>query len=166
MSTKSKKKKKQNEHEFVVDGKFPTRSGELLPLKVVKTQVIRTLTSRMGALDLFAADLDVEDAMASLNPSQQMEAMAAWESLCNYCLGFGVEIEVPEDARTEMEVLGLWDGNEHLRQANYLQLTVLDDEEEVGNLVGSVIWITKQADIEKREKQKARDNQPSRKKRK
>ena len=153
--------KQKDQENFLNDaGEFETLSGYSLPVKPVKLQVIKAITMKMGPIDMFSEGAG--EILNELEPAQQAAVTTAWVDLCHYCLGQGVEFNVPGDAQDELEPIGLWDKSPMIQKSNYLQVYILEDETEIGHLVGTVIHVTSQAE----QKKTSRANQPSRKKKK
>ena len=61
------------------------------------------------------------------------------EQLFNYCAGWGVTDNAPEDAIEELAELGFRMDTARLARINWIRYSLLEDEKEAGKLMGAVM---------------------------
>ncbi|NIV36415.1 MAG: hypothetical protein GWN58_45345, partial [Anaerolineae bacterium] len=82
-----------------------------------------------------------------MGEKQQARLAEGEYQLFNYCAGWGVKDNPPEEAMDELAALGFAErGMPHLTRANWLRFLFLDGDDEAGTLVGAVMSLTAKGD--------------------
>ena len=136
------------------EGTFELRYGVTLHLKQVNRQALRPIMLRLGG----GSTLQDPERLRKLTGKALERATQGIEQLFNYCAGWGVTDEAPEDAIEELAELGFHMDTVRLARINWIRYLLLEDEEEGGELVGAVLaysskdWLARDAKIEEVEK--------------
>jgi len=116
-------------------------NGRELHLKAVNWTAAYHILQRFGGPEL----LSDEKAILALEGKAAMQAANATEQLFNYCAGWGVTDDPPEDELNELEVLGLVQPNQpHLTRANWVRFVCMENDTEASELIGAVLALSAQ----------------------
>lgn len=118
---------------------FTLKSGTVLHLQPVRPAAVRHLLLQFGNVDMF----ENPEALLELKGKAQGKAIAATEKLYNYVAGWGVTDDPPDEALGELEAIGLDVGNERRARADWLRFLLIEDDEEMGELIGAVLILSK-----------------------
>ena len=127
---------------------YTTKSGVELELQPVSQEALRNLFSDAAFSPIFdnPAVLEQEDAAQVLvegkSASELMRVSGAATRLFNYCIGWGVRNDPPDDSLHELDALGFGTDTPRVARVNWLRYIELTDEDEAGDLVGAVLTVT------------------------
>lgn len=117
---------------------FPLRSGTVLHLQPVRPAAVRHLLLQFGNVNMF----ENPEALLELKGKAQAKAIEATEKLYNYVAGWGVTDDPPDEALAELEAIGLDVSNERRARADWLRFLEIEDDEEMGELIGAVMVLS------------------------
>lgn len=125
--------------------KYTLKNGLELKLKRVRAEAIRNLIADrdLAAILKHQEMLGQPDATArlenALTADELLQINSGITRLFNYCIGFGVTNNPPENERAELEAMGFDMHLSKIARVNWLRYTQLDDTEEAGQLIGSIM---------------------------
>ena len=117
---------------------FETKAGVTLALTPVKVTMLRHLLRKFGGIQRV---LDDPEGIRKLEGRARSRAAGAVDQLINYCIGFGVTTDPTEEELDELAELGFSVDKSHLARVSWLRL-LLEDDEEIGELMGAVMVLT------------------------
>lgn len=128
---------------------FVTKDGLELHLKQVNVSAVQSLLGSSSVmLDLFTRTSgDESDVFERMSPAEQAQALADFEPLMNYCIGWGVTDDPPEESLAELKLLGVDPENRREARVKWLRILVLD-QEDAGELMGRVLAFSMRSEEE------------------
>jgi hypothetical protein len=125
---------------------FVTQSGVELTIKPVSVGAIQSfLGDSPFLLDMFSrtasGDEDVEAVFQELTPAEQTKALSDFEPLYNYCMGWGVETDPPEEAQVDLALLRIHPQTKREARIKWLRILVLE-QVDMGELVGRILALS------------------------
>jgi len=129
---------------------FELRTGQVLHLRPVKAMMLRSLLNNFGGLQNV---LDNPEGIDKLKGRARFRALKAVDQIFSYCAGFGVIDEPTEEEADELAELGFRVDKPHLARVSWLRLMLLEDDEELGELMGAVMLLTLQGNEEEEEEE-------------
>jgi len=130
------------------EGTFEMRCGTTLHLRAINRQALRPIMLKLGG----GGTLQNPEGLRDLTGKRAEKALLGIEQLFNYCAGWGVTDDAPEDAVEELAELGFRVDTARLARINWLRYLVIEDEEEAGELVGAVLTFSSRGWIARDEK--------------
>jgi hypothetical protein len=95
--------------------------------------------------------------LRKLTGKERDRATQGLDQLFNYCAGWGVTDDPPEEAIEELAEMGFQVNTARLARINWIRYLLVEDETEAGGLVGAVLtysskdWLAQDAEIEEAE---------------
>lgn len=114
------------------------KNGRVLHLQGVKLGPLRNLIMQFGGFKVF----ENPDSIRDLTGRRMSQAVQSVEVLFNYCAGWGVVDDPPEEAMEDLAALGLPTGSARQARANWLRYLELSDDSEMGDLIGLVMALS------------------------
>jgi len=127
------------------EGTFELKCGITLHLQQVSQTAIRPILLRFGNVRLF----EHPEELINLEGRAMERAIEATQQLFNYCAGWGVKNDPPEEAIEELEEIGFRVNTPRLARINWLRYLCLDGDEEMGSLISAVMGLTYAPEVEK-----------------
>lgn len=133
---------------------WTVRRGTTLQLRSVNPDAIYSLYREMGFYDELERHPDTEQNPGEwaaqwnngLSFAEKARAAEAVEKLFNYCAGWGVETEPPEEAQTELNTIGKLTENPRQARISWLRFLLLY-EDEIDELIGRVMALSQMSRI-------------------
>jgi len=138
------------------EGTFKLKCGMALHLKQVNRQALRPIMLKLGG----GSTLRDPERLRKLTGKAMDQATQGVEQLFNYCAGWGVEDDAPEEAIAELTEMGFRVNTVRLARINWIRYLLLEDENEGGEFVGAVLtysskdWLAKDEETEGQEEEK------------
>ncbi len=124
---------------------FVTQDGVELTIKPVSIGAIQSFLGgspvMMDLFSLAASGGDMEAAFREMDETQQAQALKDFEPLYNYCIGWGVETDPPEEALDELALLNIRPKSKREARIKWLRILVLD-QHDIGLLAGRVLALS------------------------
>jgi len=118
------------------------KNGRTLHLRPVKWSAAWKIIRQLGGMGVLDNLDDLEGTMESLTASEALQAADASQRLFDYCAGWGVTDEPPEEEIAGLVAAGLAPADPHLARAAWLQFNVLADDDEVSTLIAEVLALS------------------------
>jgi hypothetical protein len=140
------------------EGTFELRCGVTLHLRQVNRQALRPIMLKLGG----GRTLQDPERLRKLTGKAMERATQGIEQLFNYCAGWGVIDEAPEEAVAELGEMGFRVDTVRLARINWIRYLLVEDETEGGELVGAVLtysskdWLAQDEEIEEQEQEEAK----------
>jgi len=135
------------------EGTFELKCGTVLHLRQVNRQALRPIMLKLGG----GSTLRDPERLRKLTGKAMEQATQGVEQLFNYCAGWGVTDDPPEDAVAELTEMGFNMSTPRLARINWIRYMLVADEMEGGELVGAVLtysskdWLAQDEVIEETE---------------
>ena len=133
------------------EGTFELKCGVTLHLKQVNRQALRPIMLRLGG----GSTLQDPERLRKLTGKALERAIRGIEQLFNYCAGWGVTDDAPEEAVVELGEMGFNVDTARLARINWIRYLLVEDETEAGELVGAVLTFSSQDWMARDEESKA-----------
>lgn len=117
---------------------FMTDNGLELHIKPVSTGAVQSL---LGSSDVLLQMLRADGfqvAKATMTDQDIVALLKDFEPLANYCIGWGVTDDPPEEALADLETLGIKPRSKREARIRWLRLIELE-QEDLGRLVGRIL---------------------------
>lgn len=139
----------------MVEDTFALKCGVVLHLKRVSQTAIRPILLRFGNVRVF----ETPEQLLDLQGRAAERAVEATEQLFNYCAGWGVTDNPPTEAVEELAELGFRVNTPRLARINWLRYLLLEGDEEMGQLISSVLALSIQPEPEPTEAQSTKQEE-------
>lgn len=138
------------------EGTFELKCGVALHLRQVNRQALRPIMLKLGG----GSTLQDPERLRNLEGKEKDLATRGIEQLFNYCAGWGVTDDAPEEAVAELAEMGFNISTVRLARINWIRYLLVEDETEGGELVGAVLtysskgWLAQDEEVEEQEEEK------------
>lgn len=119
----------------MVEDTFEMRCGVTLHLRQINRMALRPIMLKLGG----GSTLRDPKRLRNLEGQEKDRATQAANQLFNYCVGWGVTDDPPEEAVEELAETGFRVDTARLARINWIHYLLLEDEEEGGELIGAVL---------------------------
>ena len=137
------------------EGTFELKCGVTLHLRQINRQAVRPIMLKLGG----GSTLRDPKRLRNLEGKARDQATQGANQLFNYCAGWGVTDDAPEEAIAELGEMGFRVDTVRLARINWIRYLLLEDEVEGGELIGAVIayssknWLAQDEEAEEQEEE-------------
>lgn len=117
------------------EGTFELKCGVTLHLRQINRQALRPIMLKLGGASALQNPEDLRD----LTGKRAEQAVLGIEQLFNYCAGWGVTDDAPQEAIEELAEMRFRVDTARLARISWIRYSLLEDEDEAGELVGAIL---------------------------